>query len=142
MLDFGEDLGFLAWRDIGVNPYGNSVIANAAYLRGHREAVRRFVEVTQRAFAACVGDVDPCLKALFAEASGLDDRVQHDQWNRIKELMRDRATTTVALGWFDPKRMDADYEMVKTYFGLEQPFDVKEVYTDDFLDKSIKMTKE
>jgi NitT/TauT family transport system substrate-binding protein len=23
--DFGKDLGFLSWRDIGVNPYGNSV---------------------------------------------------------------------------------------------------------------------
>jgi hypothetical protein len=31
---------------------------------------------------------------------------------------------------------------VKTYFGLEKPFDVKEAYTDDFLDASIKMTKE
>jgi NitT/TauT family transport system substrate-binding protein len=140
--DFGEDLGFLAWRDIGVNPYGNSVIANAAYLRDHREVVKRFVDVTQRAFAACVGDVDPCLKALFAEVSGLDDRVQHDQWNRIKELMRDPGTTTVALGWFDPKRMESDYELVKTYFGLEKPFDVREAYTDDFLDTSIKMTKE
>jgi NitT/TauT family transport system substrate-binding protein len=140
--DFGEDLGFLAWRDIGVNTYGNSVIANAEYLRGHREVAKRFVEVTQRAFAACVGDVDPCLRALFAEVSGLDDRVQHDQWNRIKELMRDPGATTVALGWFDPKRMDRDYELVKTYFGLEKPFDVKEAYTDDFLDTSIKMTKE
>ena len=57
-------------------------------------------------------------------------------------IARDPGTTTVALGWFDPKRMDADYELVKTYFGLDRPFDVKEVYTDDFLDKSIKMTRE
>jgi NitT/TauT family transport system substrate-binding protein len=140
--DFGEDLGFLAWRDIGVNPYGNSVIANGTYLKNHHDVVKRFVEVTQRAFAACVGDVEPCLKALFADVSGLDERVQRDQWNRIKELMRDPSTTTVALGWFDAKRMASDYELVKTYFGLEKPFDVKEVYTDDFLDKSIKMTKE
>lgn len=138
--DFDDDLGFLAWRDIGVNPYGNSVIVNADYLKRHRDLVKSFVEVSQRAFATCVAQVAPCLKALFAEVSGLDDRVQHDQWNRIKELMRDPYTTTVALGWFDPKRMESDYELVKTYFGLEKPFDVKSVYTDEFLDKSIKMT--
>ena len=139
--DFGEDLGFLAWRDIGVNPYGNSVIVNGDFLKHHRDIVKNFVAVSQRAFAACVKDAEPCLKALFAEVSGLDDRVQHDQWNRIKELMRDPYTTTVALGWFDPKRMDSDYELVKTYFGLEKPFDIKSAYTDEFLDKSIKMTK-
>lgn len=139
--DFGEDLGFLAWRDIGVNPYGNSVIVNGGFLRRHRDTVKAFVEVSQRAFAACVATVDPCLKALFAEVSGLDDRVQHDQWNRIKELMRDPYTTTVALGWFDPRRMQGDYDLVKTYFGLDKPFDVKDAYTDDFLDRSIKMSK-
>ncbi|HZB92227.1 MAG TPA: ABC transporter substrate-binding protein [Stellaceae bacterium] len=140
--DFGSDLGFLAWRDIGVNPYGNSVIVNGDYLRHHRDVVRSFVEISQRAFAACVKDVDPCLKALFTDVSGLDDRVQHDQWNRIKELMRDPSTTSIALGWFDPKRMASDYALVKTYFGLEKPFDINAAYTDAFLDKSIKMTKE
>ncbi|MGO8918842.1 MAG: ABC transporter substrate-binding protein [Stellaceae bacterium] len=139
--DFGEELGFLAWRDIGVNPYGNSVITNGDFLKRHRATVKSFVEVSQRAFAACVATVDPCLQALFAEVSGLDDRVQHDQWNRIKELMRDPYTTTVALGWFDAKRMQSDYDLVKTYFGLEQPFDVKAAYTDDFLDTSIKMSQ-
>lgn len=138
---FGDDLGFLAWRDIGVNPYGNSVIVNGDFLRSHRDVVKNFVAVSQRAFAACVKDVDPCLKALFAEVSGLNDQEQRDEWTRIKELMRDPYTTTVALGWFDPKRMDSDYELVKTYFGLEKPFDVKTAYTDEFLDKSIKMTK-
>jgi NitT/TauT family transport system substrate-binding protein len=140
--DFGEDLGFLAWRSIGVNPYGNSVIVNGDYLKRHRDTVKNFVAVSQRAFAACVKEAEPCLKALFAEVSGLDERVQHDQWERIKELMRDPTTTTVALGWFDPKRMESDYELVKTYFGLEKPFDIKTAYTNEFLDKSIKMTKE
>src|SRR5262249_43629582 len=112
------------------------------FLAKHREVVKSFVAVSQRAFADCVKDVDPCLKALSADVSGLDDRVQHDQWERIKELMRDQATTEVALGWFDLKRMEADYELVKTYFGVDAPFDVKSVYTNDFLDQSIKMTKQ
>ena len=46
-----------------------------------------------------------------------------DQWNRIKELMRDETTTSVEPGAFNSECIKSDYEMVKTYFGMEQPFD-------------------
>lgn len=137
--EFGDDLGFVAWRDIGINPYGNSIIVNSAFLADNQELVAKFAAVTQRAFAACVDDVDPCLEALMAEVSGLDHANQTDQWNRIKELMADETTTTVALGAFNPERMAADYEMVSTYFELEQPFEIEDVYTNEYLDESIKM---
>ena len=136
---FGDDLGYVAWRDVGVNPYGNSVIVNGAFLKEHTDLVAGFVAATQRAFAACVADVEPCLDALMADVSGLDRENQRNQWERIKELMTDKTTTTVALGAFDPARMAADYDMVKTYFELEKPFDVKSAYTDEFLDDSVKM---
>lgn len=140
--EFGDDLGFVAWRDIGINPYGNSVIVNGEFLAENEELVADFAAITQRAFAACVEDVDPCLEALMAEVSGLDRDNQLDQWNRIKELMTDETTTTVALGAFDPERMKADYEMVSTYFDLEEPFDVETAYTNEYLDEEIKMPAE
>jgi NitT/TauT family transport system substrate-binding protein len=130
--EFGDDLSFLAWRDIGINPYGNSIIVNADYLEKKRDV--------QKAFAACVQDVAPCLKALMASVSGLDEANQRDQWNRIKELMRDPTTTSTALGAFDDQRVKNDFEMVKTYFGLEQPFEASAAFTNEFLDTSIKMT--
>ena len=37
--------------------------------------------------------------------------------------MRDETTTSVELGAFNSERIKSDYEMVKTYFGMEQPFD-------------------
>jgi NitT/TauT family transport system substrate-binding protein len=139
--EFGGDLGFLAWRDIGINPYGNSIIVNEDYLQKNRDVVKAFTQVSQKAFAACVQDVTPCLKALMASVSGLDEANQRDQWNRIKELMRDPTTTSVALGAFDGQRVKSDLDMVKTYFGLEQPFEASAAFTNDFLDPSIKMTK-
>jgi NitT/TauT family transport system substrate-binding protein len=140
--EFGADLGFLAWRDIGINPYGNSIIVNGDYLAKNPEVVKAFTEVSQKAFAACVKDVSPCLQALLASVSGLDEANQRDQWNRIKELMRDPTTTSVALGAFNADRVKSDMEMVKTYFGLEQAFDAKDVFTNDYLDPAIKMSKE
>jgi NitT/TauT family transport system substrate-binding protein len=137
--EFGDDLSFLAWRDIGINPYGNSIIVNADYLEKKRDVVKAFTQVSQKAFAACVQDVAPCLKALMASVSGLDEANQRDQWNRIKELMRDPTTTSTALGAFENQRVKNDLEMVKTYFGLEQPFEASSAFTNEFLDTSIKM---
>jgi NitT/TauT family transport system substrate-binding protein len=53
--------------------------------------------------------------------------------------MSDKTSQTVALGWHDDKRMQDDYNLVKDYIGVDKPFDVKTVYTNAFLDKSIKM---
>src|SRR5437016_2903541 len=41
--ELGDDMGFLAWRDVGLNPYGNSVIVNADYLQKNRPTVEKFV---------------------------------------------------------------------------------------------------
>jgi hypothetical protein len=46
----------------------------------------------------------------------------------------------VALGYFDPKRMTDDYNTVAEVFKV-QPFVVTTAYTNDFLDKSVKMPK-
>jgi NitT/TauT family transport system substrate-binding protein len=140
--EFGDDLGFVAWRNIGVNPYGNSIIVNETFLAEHRDTVGKFAAVSQKAFAACVADFQPCLDALMSDVSGLEADNQKDQWNRIKELMRDETTQTVALGAFSPERMAADYNMVETYFDLKEPFDIETVYTNEFLDETIKMTAE
>ena len=82
-----------------------------------------FVRISQKAYAACVADVAPCLKALLDQASGLDKENQQRQWERIKFLMTDEFTTTKALGWIDAERMKKDYELVQTYLGMEKPFD-------------------
>ncbi len=136
---FGDDLGYLSWKDIGLNPYGNSLIVNGAFLEKNPKLVEDFVKITQKAFATCVADVDPCLKALMDQASGLDKGTQLNQWERIKFMMTDDFTPTKGLGWLDAKRMKDDYELVQTYLGMEKPFDIEQAYTVKFLDPSVKM---
>ena len=139
VIEFGADLGYLNWKDIGLNPYGNSLIVNGAYLQKNPKLAEDFVRVSQKAFAACVADVAPCLKALLDQASGLDNENQQRQWERIKFLMTDDFTTTRALGWIDDERMKRDYELVQTYLGMEKPFDVGTAFSTRMLDPSIKM---
>ncbi len=139
VIEFGSDLGALNWKEIGLNPYGNSLIVNGAYLSKNPKLVEDFVRISQKAYAACVADVAPCLKALLDQVSGLDKENQERQWERIKVLMTDEFTTTRALGWIDGGRMKKDYELVQTYLGMEKPFDVETAFTTKMLDPSITM---
>ncbi len=139
--ELGDDMGFLAWKDAGFNPYGNTVIVNADYLKANKPVIASFVKVTQKAFAACVQTPRPCVQALV-EANGalqMDNEMQN--WALVEVLMSDKISKSVGLGMIDDARMAADYDLVKTYIGLDQPFDVKTAYTNEFLDRSIKMTK-
>lgn len=137
--EFGADLGFQPWRELGVNPYGNSIIVNNAYLQANKDRVAKFTAVTQRAYEACVKDFNPCLQALTAAVSGLSPDNQRDQWERIKTLMRDDTTTKVALGAFDPARVKSDYELVSSLIGVDKAFDPATMFTNDFLDGKVKM---
>ena len=139
--ELGDDLGFLAWRDIGLNPYGNSVIVNDAFLAKNKPLIGKFVKVTQRAFVACVKDAKPCVQALIDANGALKFDNELTNWGLVEVLMSDKFSREVALGWHDPARMQDDYNLVKEYIGIDTPFDVKTVYTNEFLDKSIRMSK-
>ncbi|HEY8068717.1 MAG TPA: ABC transporter substrate-binding protein [Burkholderiales bacterium] len=139
--ELGADMGFLAWREVGLNPYGNSVIVNAEFLAKNRPLIGKFVKVTQRAFAACVKDPKPCVQALIDANGALSYDNEMVNWQLVEVLMSDKYSREVALGIHDDARMKADYELVRDYVGVDKPFDVKTTYTNEFLDRSIKMTK-
>jgi NitT/TauT family transport system substrate-binding protein len=135
----GDNMGYLAWKDAGVNPYGNAIAVNGAFLKAHPKTVAAFVKVTQKAFAACVAKPDPCIQALVEANSGLQVADQKVNWHEVEQLMSDKTSQTDALGWMDPKRMQDTYNLVKEYVGIDKPFDVTKYYTNQFMDKSIKM---
>jgi len=139
--ELGADMGFLAWREVGLNPYGNSVIVNAEFLAKNRPAIDKFVKVTQRAFAACVKDPKPCVQALIDANGALSLENEMVNWQLVEVLMSDKTSREVALGIHDDARMKADYELVRDYVGIDRPFDVKSTYTNEFLDRSIRMSK-
>ena len=137
--EFGSDLGSVNWKDIGLNPYGNSLIVNGAFLEKNPKLVEDFVRITQKAYAACVAEFEPCLKALLDQVTGLDRDEQALQWGRIKYLMADEFTTSKGLGWIDGNRMKSDYDLVQTYLGIEKPFAVESTFTTKMLDPAVKM---
>ena len=139
--ELGDDMGFVAWKDAGLNTYGNTIIVNGDWLKKNKPVVAAFVKVTQKAFAECVKTPAPCVQALIDANGALKFDNELQNWHLVEQLMSDKFSREVALGIHDDKRMAADYELVKEYIGLDKPFDVKSTYTNEFLDKSIKMPK-
>lgn len=137
--ELGDDMGFFAWKEYGINPYGNSIIVNGEFLAERPEAVQAFVAVSQRAFAACVKEPAPCIDALVAANTGLKADNEMQNWGLVVELMTDETSTTRGLGYFDEDRLKSDYELVSTYFEIDEPFDVLEAVRNDYIDTSITM---
>ena len=137
--ELGNDMGFLAWKDAGVNPYGNSIIANGPWLAANRDKADKFVKVTQKAFAECAKKPEPCIQALVEANGALLYQNELDNWHLVTMLMNDETARTVALGWHDDTRMADDYKLVDEYLHMEKPYDVKSAYTNQFLDKNVKM---
>src|SRR5215211_2661471 len=97
--ELGDDMGFLAWRDAGLNSYGNTIIAYGPYLRDNKDKVGAFVKVTQKAFADCVADPKPCVQALVAAHGALKFDNEMENWELVMDLMRDQTSQTKGLGW-------------------------------------------
>jgi NitT/TauT family transport system substrate-binding protein len=137
--ELGSDMGFLAWKDAGVNLYGNSIIANGKWLAANKDTADKFIKVTQKAFADCVKKPEPCVQALIEANSALLFKNELENWHLVTILMSDETSKKVALGWHDDARMADDYKLINEYLKLEKPYDVKTAYTNEFLDKSVKM---
>ena len=83
--ELGDDMGFLAWRDVGLNPYGNSVIVNAAIPRKNKPLIDKFVKVTQTRLRRLREGAE----ALRAGADRRQRRAQFD--NEMVELAAGRS---------------------------------------------------
>ncbi len=103
--ELGSDMGFLAWKDDGVNLYGNSIIANGPWLKANRDKADKFIKITQKAFADCAKNPEPCIKALVEANGALLYQNELDNWHLVTILMSDETSRNVALGWHDDKRM-------------------------------------
>lgn len=136
---FGDDLRWFAWSDMGLNPYGNSIIANGEYLEENRDVVARVVQVLQRAHRYCAENGEECVGVLSDYASGLVPENELANWTVTTRLMSDEFSTTEGLGYFDPARIQSDYELVSTYFDIDTPFDPETIYTNAFIDPAITM---
>lgn len=133
---FGKDLGYISLRELGVNPYGLSMFTSGAYMKSNPESLRKFLKVSQKAIKACFENPKPCTEVLAAETSQNAADVLAN-WKRVETLIADDTGRKVAIGAFDPARVQADVTMLEALFNVKigpGPY-----FTNDYLDPSIKL---
>ncbi|MGH6693295.1 MAG: ABC transporter substrate-binding protein [Gammaproteobacteria bacterium] len=124
----GERLGVAWWHDLGFEAYGLVLISGAALMRDEPELLRRFVAVTQRAWARCRLAPAPCIDALIAAQPDLDRADSAALW----QLAQPGPGATGDA--FDAARMERTRADVEAAFGVRAP-QARAVATNRFLDR-------
>lgn len=138
--EIGADLGFASWRSLGLNLYGNSIVANGRFLRDRPAVARAVVQTAQRAYLQCVAEPEPCVRAMADAVSGMKPEEEMQNWRlTVEALFDDDAFRDRAFGWFVPERVRADLEVVRETFELQKPFRPEEAATNDLLDTALRL---
>jgi NitT/TauT family transport system substrate-binding protein len=138
---FGDDLAWSSWSDMGVDSYGNSVIVNGKFLKENPDRVRRFVRVMQRAYLYCAQHSQECVNILPEYSSGLKMKDEMYVWDAAVDLMTDEFSAANGFGSFKAERVAADLELVSKYLGIKKPFPAAAIFTNEFVDPSLKLVK-
>ncbi|HEY7758610.1 MAG TPA: ABC transporter substrate-binding protein [Burkholderiales bacterium] len=123
-----DRLGVAWWRDLGFEAYGLVLISSAALMRDEPGLLRRFVAVTQRAWAQCRAAPAPCIDALIAAQPDLDRADSAALW----QLAQPGPEATGDA--FDGARVERTRADVEAAFGVRTP-GAREVVTNRFLDR-------
>jgi NitT/TauT family transport system substrate-binding protein len=138
--EIGDDLGFASWRSLGLNLYGNSLLANGKFMKEKPEIVRAVTRVSQRAYLHCVQTPDPCIAAMTAVVSGIKADEELQNWKlTVSALFDDDAFRQQAFGWFVPERVKSDLAVVRENFELKEAFDADALATNSMLDTSLRL---
>jgi NitT/TauT family transport system substrate-binding protein len=124
----GERLDVVWWRDLGFEAYGLVLTSGAALMRDEPELLRRFLAVTQRAWAQCRAAPSPCIDALIAAQPDVDRADSAALWQLAQP-------GPGALGdAFDAARVERTRADVEAAFGVRTP-PAREAATNRFLDR-------
>jgi NitT/TauT family transport system substrate-binding protein len=112
----GASLRVLWWHELGFASYGQVLVASEALTRRSPEVTRRLVAVTQRAWAQCLAEAEPCIDALVAEHPQLNRAREQAVWELVTQLYRAAPDSPAALGAFDAARVTSALADLDTAF--------------------------
>lgn len=105
---FGDRLRVLWWRDVGPNPVGHVLALSPTWIAAHPAPARAFVQSTQRGYATCAADGQPCIVALTVANPHLDIGRERAKWAAARPLIAPPRRAGMTLGAFDPGATGAD----------------------------------
>ncbi|MFA7204824.1 MAG: ABC transporter substrate-binding protein [Saccharofermentanales bacterium] len=122
---------YFLWADYGFQCYAHSYITSSKTIAERPEMLKKFLDVTYRAWEYCMNNPEDAIKILAEyQPINITDLVAS---LKIEQsfIMTDRFKEH-GIGYIDPAGIQATYDLVNTY-QTELHYDVNEIYDDSFL---------
>ena len=129
-----SDIKLMYYSDVGLNIYGNAIVASKKVLEGNPKAVKGFVAATAKGWRDALLDPAAAISALKKKSPLIDEKLELAklEWLIKNQLTSDESRRD-GLGGVDPARLAASLETVSKAFGLPKVVTPAEVWTADFL---------
>jgi NitT/TauT family transport system substrate-binding protein len=120
----------LAYRDVGLDYYGNGIIAQESTIATKRDLVQRFVTATIKGMETAFADPAEAGRILAKYHRNIDPAIGQGETERVRELA---TVPGMPLGKIDPKRIASTVEVVSNAYKLRHPVDPKDLWVPGFV---------
>jgi len=128
------DIKFLYYSDVGLNIYGNAILASKKILESNPKAVRGFIAATAKGWRDAIANPAAAAAALKKRSSLADEKLET---SKLEWLIKNQLTTDESkaegLGGVRLDRLAASLETVSKAFGLPKVVTPAEVFVADYL---------
>jgi len=128
------DIKFLYYSDVGLNIYGNAILASKKILESNPKAVRGFIAATAKGWRDAIANPAAAVAALKKRSSLADEKLET---SKLEWLIKNQLTTDESkaegLGGVRLDRLAASLETVSKAFGLPKVVTPAEVFVADYL---------
>jgi|GEM_PF-239825 len=136
----GQQVDVFKIADAGYNPYAEVLCTSKGFLEKNPDAVREFVQAAQKGYLAMLDPKNQ--KLLFDEIQRRNKDEQVDAMNyaisKMPDLMFTNETLTNGYGTMTDARWQTMMQQLIDIGVLKGPLDYKALYTNEYLDKSLK----
>lgn len=129
-----ENIKYFLYSDLGLDFYGNSVIASGAFIEDNPDAVAAFIRATVKGYKDLLADPEAAVEAVAKRDPLIDKALEVE---RLKLAIDTNILTThVAengIGDIDTARMERSIEQLALAYGHEDLVSVDSIWTAEFL---------
>lgn len=125
----------LLYRDVGINFYGDSLIANAEFAQKNPQLVKKFLVATAKAFYYVRDNPEKAADMMRKRYPELDKGILLAKQKAEAPLIWTSDLEQTGFGWIDEKRIDELQKVYKEGGVIDTTVDVKMLYTNEFLPK-------
>ena len=126
-----KKLARLAYKDAGLDYYGNGIIATEETIETNPEMVKAFVRATIKGMEDAFADPEEAAEILAKYQKQIAPEVGKGETEAVAELAQ---VPGQKLGEIDPARVASTVEVISENFQLNNPVDPKDVYAPGFVE--------